>query len=145
MNSREPKGLPQPSDAEAGVWQGQSIARRFISPEGWVILVGRTATENDALTFKLASPKDFWLHVASESGSHVVVRNPAGLDRLPRETLRFAASLAAGYSKARHAGQVSVHVTRVANVRKPRGFPAGKVNLTHFESVRVAPFQQETD
>ena len=35
-------------------------------------------------------------HVAAESGSHVVVRNPANLDRLPRETLRFAASLAAG-------------------------------------------------
>ena len=75
------------------------VARRFDSPDGMEILVGRSASDNDVLTFKIAAQKDFWMHVAGESGSHVVVRNPDGLDALPRETLRYAAALAAGYSK----------------------------------------------
>lgn len=133
---RSPQGS---SDPDTGVWQGQTIARRFVAPDGMVVLVGRTAADNDTLTFKLASQKDFWLHVAGGSGSHVVVRNPEGLSRLPRETLRFAAALAAGHSKARKGGQVTVHVARVSDVKKPRGMPAGKVNLTRFDSVRVRP------
>jgi hypothetical protein len=58
---------------------------------GMVILIGRTAADNDVLSLKLASPKDFWFHVSGESGSHVVVRNPDGIDALPRDTKRLAA------------------------------------------------------
>jgi len=143
MNRRERKGPPEPSDPDAGMWQGKAVAHRFVAPDGAVILVGRTAADNDILTFKLASPKDFWLHVAGASGSHVVVRNPDGLARLPRDTLRFAASLAAGYSKARQGGRVAVHVAPVSEVRKPRGAPAGQVTLNRFESVRVPPSRGE--
>jgi predicted ribosome quality control (RQC) complex YloA/Tae2 family protein len=133
---RSPQGISYP---ELGVWQGQTVARRFVAPDGMVVLVGRTAVDNDILTFKLASQKDFWLHVAGDSGSHVVVRNPEGLSRLPRETMRFAAALAAGHSKARKGSQVAVHVARIADVKKPRAMPAGKVTLARFESVRVRP------
>jgi len=130
---------PAPSDADAGVWQGRAIARRCVSPDGWTVLVGRTASDNDVLTFKLASPKDFWLHVSGTSGSHVIVRNPDALERLPRETLRYAAGLAAGYSRARQAGRVAVHVARCADVRKPRGAPAGQVTVSRSTTVRAAP------
>lgn len=134
-----------PSDPDTGVWQGQTVARRFVAPDGTVVLVGRTAYDNDILTFKLASQNDFWFHVAGATGSHVVVRNPLGLRRLPRETLRFAAALAAGYSKARRGGQVVVHMTHVREVKKPRGFPAGKVTLSRYESVRVTPSRDGTE
>jgi predicted ribosome quality control (RQC) complex YloA/Tae2 family protein len=130
---------PRPTDPDAGIWQGRSVARRFTSPDGLIVLVGRTATDNDILTFKLASAQDFWLHVSGASGSHVVVRNLDGLDRLPRETLRFAAALAAGYSKARDAGRVVVHVSTCAAVHKRRGAPAGQVELRDFTVVRVLP------
>jgi predicted ribosome quality control (RQC) complex YloA/Tae2 family protein len=114
------------------------VARRFVSPDGFEVLVGRTARDNDALTFHIASQRDFWLHVAGCSGSHVIVRNPEGLESLPRETLRFAAALAARHSKAREAGQVSVHVALVKDVSKPRGVPAGQVALKRYRSVRVS-------
>ena len=126
-------------NVDAGLWEGRSVARRFVSPDGFVVLVGRTATDNDLLTFKLAAPRDVWLHVAGGSGSHVVVRNPEGVDRLPRATLQFAAALAARYSKARHGGRVAVHVSRCAEVHKPRGFPAGKVVLDRFTTVHASP------
>lgn len=120
------------------------MARRFVSPDGMTVLVGRTAEDNDVLTLKLASPRDFWFHVAGESGSHVVVRNPENLDRLPRETERFAAALAAGYSKAGKGGRVAVHVTRCEEVSKPRGMPAGKVLLGRFRSVMVTPVRGDS-
>jgi len=81
------------------------VARRFESPDGMVVLVGKSAADNDTLTFKVAAQTDFWMHVAGESGSHVVVRNPDNLESLPRETLRFAASLAAGPAGAADEGQ----------------------------------------
>jgi predicted ribosome quality control (RQC) complex YloA/Tae2 family protein len=114
------------------------VARRFVSPDGMEILVGRTARDNDALTFRIASQRDFWLHVAGCPGSHVIVRNPEGLASLPRETLRFAATLAARHSKAREGGQVSVHVAQVKDVSKPRGAPAGQVSLKRYRSVRAS-------
>ena len=105
------------------------------------ILVGRSAADNDILTFKLAAPKDFWLHVASESGSHVVVLNPEGLESLPRDTLRYAASLAAGYSKAKAAKRIQVHVAQRRDVKKPRGLSEGKVVLSRYRAVKVPPKQ----
>lgn len=133
---------PPPPDPDAGCWRGRSVARRLESPDGLVVLVGRSAADNDVLTFKLASPRDFWLHVAGQSGSHVVVRNPDNLRRLPRETQRFAASLAAGYSKAKGGGKVAVHVTRCSEVSKPRGYAAGKVALRRFDTVQASPRQR---
>jgi predicted ribosome quality control (RQC) complex YloA/Tae2 family protein len=131
------------TDADAGLWRGRPVARRFVSPDGWLILVGRTADDNDVLSLKLAAPRDFWLHVSGDSGSHVVIRNPGGLERPPRETVRYAAGLAAGYSKARHGGQVSVHLATCADVSKPRGLPPGKVVLRRFTTVRAAPIRAE--
>jgi predicted ribosome quality control (RQC) complex YloA/Tae2 family protein len=112
---------------------------RSLTIDGFEVLVGRGARENDRLTFGVAEPHDFWLHVAGgTAGSHVVVRNPDGLAELPREVLRRAAQLAAWHSKARVAGgKVEVHVCRAADVSKRRGAPAGEVVLRRWDSVRV--------
>ena len=111
---------------------------REFERDGWTILVGKGASDNDRLTFDIAEPADFWLHVAGWSGSHVVVRNPDDLDALPREVLEYAARLAAWYSKGRGArGKIDVHVCRAADVAKPRRMPPGKVVLGRFEAVKV--------
>ena len=135
----ERKGPPGPTDPEEGLYQGQRVARRIVSPDGLTILVGKGARDNDVLTLKLAGPRDYWLHVAGESGSHVVVRNPENLSRLPRETQQLAAALAAGYSKARGGGRCAVHLARKADVSKPRGLPAGKVVVARFQTVHAKP------
>jgi predicted ribosome quality control (RQC) complex YloA/Tae2 family protein len=134
---------PAPSDPEQGLYQGRRIARRFVSPDGFTILVGKSAADNDLLSLKLCEPWDFWLHLAGDSGSHVVVRNPDRLDKLPRETERFAAALAAGYSKARDAGRVVVHLARGADVSKRRGQPPGEVTLERWRSLTVEPRRGE--
>ncbi len=137
MAERSEENLP--TDAERGVWRGRSVARRFVSPEGFTILVGKSAADNDVLSVKLAAPNDFWLHVAAGSGSHVVVRNPDNLATLPRETLRLAAGLAAGYSSVREGGRTAVHLARCSDVGKPRGFAPGKVTLRRYRTVQATP------
>jgi len=135
------KGAPPPSDPASGIYGGRRIARVFRSPDGFVVLVGKSSEENDLLSISLASPEDFWYHLAGDSGSHVVVLNPERLDRLPREDERFAAGLAAGYSKARNAGNVAVHAAFARDVSKRRGQPAGEVTLARYRTVNVKPIR----
>lgn len=136
---------PGETDADAGILHGRSVARVTTSPDGMIILVGRTAADNDVLSLKLAAARDFWFHVAGESGSHVVVRNPDKSDTLPRDTKRLAAALAAGYSKARHGGRTAVHMAFAGDVGKSRGMAPGKVTLRRFTTVHAHPKRLEED
>jgi predicted ribosome quality control (RQC) complex YloA/Tae2 family protein len=111
----------------------------FLSSDGMTIYVGRNSRDNDRLSMRVADPDDFWFHAAPGSGSHVVVRNPDKLLRLPKATLREAAALAVYYSKSRDGGRVAVNYTLARNVSKQRGAPAGQVNIKRFESLRVSP------
>ncbi len=113
---------------------------RTVEFEGFEILVGKADVDNDRLTFGIAEPRDFWLHVKGPAGSHVVVRNPFELEALPRPVLERAAELAAWHSKARGArGKVEVLVCRVSDVRKPKGFAPGQVQLKRWDAVKVYP------
>jgi predicted ribosome quality control (RQC) complex YloA/Tae2 family protein len=112
---------------------------RTVTIEGYEVLVGRAAEDNDHLTFHVASPRDLWLHVGGGTpGSHVVVRSQGG-GEIPEPVVEQAAALAAWYSKSRGAPRVEVHVCRVSDVSKPRGAPAGRVELRKFRRVKVKP------
>lgn len=107
---------------------------------GFEILVGRGARDNDRLTFSEAAPGDLWLHAAGYAGSHVIVRRVDEAGEPPRDVVEMAARLASHHSKARQArGKVEVHVCRAADVRKPRGFAPGQVQLKRWESLKVYP------
>ncbi len=118
---------------------GKGKAYRSVMVDDFEVLIGKGDADNDALTFKVGEPHDLWLHVANVPGSHVIIRNPDKLSELPRDVVERAAQLAAWHSKAREAGKVEVHLCRVADVSKPRGFAPGKVLLRTFKSVRVYP------
>ncbi|HEV7732286.1 MAG TPA: NFACT RNA binding domain-containing protein [Candidatus Binatia bacterium] len=113
---------------------------KTVPVDGFDVLVGKGDVENDRLTFEVGAPDDLWLHVAGFSGSHVVVRNPDALPELPPAVVVRAAELAAWHSKGRGGGgKVEVHVCKVSDVRKPRGFAPGKVLLKQWTSLRVYP------
>lgn len=117
---------------------GFSGARIFTSSEGYEILVGKKAKDNDHLTFKIAKSLDLWLHAADYPGSHVVVRNPNRRE-LPHTTLLEAAQLAAFYSTARAQPKVAVHYTQKKFVNKPKGAAPGLVSLASFKTILVEP------
>jgi predicted ribosome quality control (RQC) complex YloA/Tae2 family protein len=112
--------------------------RRYISSDGFEILVGRAARDNDYLTFKVAKPNDLWLHAADYGGSHVVVRNATRKDVPPR-TIIEAAQLAAQFSQARKDPKVDVHYTQRKFVSKSKGAAPGLVRLTRFKNITVEP------
>ncbi len=118
---------------------GKGQAFRSVMIEDFEVLIGKGDVDNDRLTFKVAAPLDWWLHVAGVPGSHVIIRNPDKLSDAPREVLERAAELAAYHSKARDGGKVEVHLARIADISKPRGFAPGKVMLRSYKSVRVYP------
>jgi predicted ribosome quality control (RQC) complex YloA/Tae2 family protein len=110
---------------------------RRLTVLGYEVLVGRGDEENDRLTFEVAAPGDFWLHVGGGvAGSHVVVRNPEGLDALPPPVLAEAAALAVWHSRAR-GRRADVHLCQAGDVAKRRGAPAGEVILRRWRRVRV--------
>jgi len=117
--------------------------RTFLE-EGWTILVGKNAEDNDRLSTKIGNADDFWFHVAGVPGSHVVVRNPYNYADLPRNVKNVAAGLAAWYSKAKNAGKASVHYTTCRYVKKIPGSPAGQVLLGKYKAISVGPLNPES-
>ena len=122
-------------------------ARRFVSTDGFEILVGKKAKDNDFLTFRVAKSLDTWLHAADFPGSHVVIRNP-NRKELPQSTLLEAAQLAAFYSNARKLDKAAVNYTQKKFVNKPKRSAPGLVSLASFRTVLVkpgVPFDAATD
>ncbi len=109
----------------------------FTTPEGYTVLVGRSARLNDEITFRRASPDDLWFHARGVPGAHVVLRS--GGRPVSEKTMRRVAGLAAHYSAARDNAAVDVQVARVRDVRRhPSGRP-GQVILRREEVMRVRP------
>lgn len=112
--------------------------RRYLSTDGYEILVGRAARDNDNLTFKIAQPNDLWLHAGDYPGSHVVVRNPTRKE-IPHRTIVEAAQLAGRFSQASEDSKVVIHYTPRKFLSKPKGVAAGLVRLSRFKSITVEP------
>ena len=106
---------------------------RFVSDEGFEILVGRSNVQNDELTTKIARRTDYWLHTQKVHGSHVILRCD-GLEP-PAQTLAQAASLAVYYSQGRGGGKIPVDYTMIRFVRKPSGALPGKVIYTEYRTL----------
>lgn len=112
--------------------------RKFVSSDGYEILVGKTAADNDYLTFRISNSLDIWLHAADHPGSHVIVRIPKGIE-IPGKTLTEAAQLAGFYSSGRKQPKLEVRYTQRKFVNKPRKAAPGLVSLSKFKSILVEP------
>jgi predicted ribosome quality control (RQC) complex YloA/Tae2 family protein len=113
--------------------------RTFRSSSGARILIGRSARDNDALTFGAARGNDLWLHARGVQGSHVVVPDPG--DAPDSRTLGDAALLAVHFSRARGESRAEVSWTRRKHVRKPKEAPAGSVVATQERVLAVRASQ----
>lgn len=112
--------------------------RSFVSSDGFEILVGKKAKDNDYLTFRIAKSLDLWMHAADYPGSHVVIRNP-NRKEIPHQTLLEAAQLAAFYSQGKSQPKAAVHYTQKKFVNKPKGAAPGLVSLAGFKTILVEP------
>jgi len=109
--------------------------RRYISTNGFTILVGRNSKENSYLTLNYADDKDLFLHVADFPGSHVILRHSPDRAFLIQD-ITEAAHLAVHYSKAKK-GRVKVDYTPISEVFRPKGAYPGEVELRKYKTLKM--------
>ena len=110
---------------------------KYISDDGYTILVGRNNIQNEELSFKTAARDDSWFHTQSFPGSHVIVIGNG--DILPERTCRQAAAIAAYNSSARESSQVAVDYTEARELKKLKGGKKGMVIYHTYNTMWVKP------
>lgn len=104
--------------------------------DGWYILVGRDANENDELLRHHVRGSDMWLHTRDYSGGYVFIKARAG-KTVPLEILLYAGNLAVYYSKARKNASADLYYTQVKHLRRAKNGPKGLVLPTHEKNLFV--------
>ena len=132
---REAGYLRQRRDRREKAPRDRSRPLRYLSPEGFPILVGRNARQNEIVTFNEAGRDDLWLHVRDGPGAHVVIR--CGGQPVPELTLNVAAQLAAWHSGQRGNGGVGVVTTPRRLVTRMAGGRPGQVHYRGEETISV--------
>lgn len=112
----------------------------YRSSEGFDIYVGKNNYQNDAISTRLGTDEDCWLHVKDIPGSHVLI---AAAGRFITEaTLLEAGMLAAWYSKARRSQNVPVDYVEFKYVKKPAKSKPGMVIFTNQNTMYVTPSEE---
>ena len=119
----------------------KSAPDRYVSSDGYEILVGKNNRQNDELTLKTAEKTDIWFHTKDIPGSHVIIR--ANGETPPEQTYIEAAFLAAKNSKAAASRAVAVDYTSVKYVKKPSGAKPGMVIYTTNKTIFADPQNDE--
>lgn len=123
--------------AAAGENHERRPYREFLL-DGWRIRVGKSAKDNEELTFKFAAKTDLWLHVRHGTGSHVILKRD-GKKQPPVKVLNYAAALAARFSEQKHSGLVTVVCTERKYVSKIKGAGPGKVRYQFERDILAEP------
>lgn len=102
--------------------------RRYTSPSGNPILIGRNSRQNDQLTMRLAKPGDVWMHARGVPGAHLLLRVQGKKDATPSdEDIQYAADLAIWFSKSREERRADVTCADPRDIVKPKGAKPGQV------------------
>ena len=115
--------------------------RQFYTAAGLTLWVGKSAKNNDTLTFSYANGSDWWLHVRNFPGSHVILRCAKHLEP-DYESIQDAVQLAIAYSKAKNQGEAEVCLTQCKFVTRYGKGQAGKVQISKHQ-ILYARFDQE--
>jgi len=104
---------------------------------GFTILIGRSAADNDILSMEIAQPNDWWLHTADCPGSHIVIRNPENLSEIPSEVLQEAVRAAVENSKAKGQAGVKVVLGKAGDLSKPKGSAVGEIHISKYRIIKA--------
>jgi len=118
----------------------QQVEKRYpgltFRKDGWILLVGRTAAENDELLRRHVKGLDLWLHTRDWPGGYVFIKNRAGKS-IPLDILLDAGTLALFYSKGRKAGTADLYYTQVKHLRRAKNAPKGTVLPSNEKNLTV--------
>lgn len=114
---------------------------KFISTDGYEILVGRNNKQNDKLALKDSDKNDIWLHTQKITGSHTVIK--CNGETPPDSTIEQAAIIAAYHSSAKDSSTVPVDYTLIRYVKKPNGAKPGMVIFTNNKTIFITPDEEK--
>ncbi len=134
---RDLKQFETPISKQKSKLEQRETYREF-NYNGFRIMVGKSAANNDELTLKVAHKNDLWLHAKGVSGSHVVIKHQSK-NVFTKDVIIYAAQLAAFYSKSKGSAMVPVIYTPKKFVRKPKGAEPGQVFVEKEEIILVEP------
>jgi hypothetical protein len=137
QNMKDLRQFELPETKSKSKQEQRETYREFLH-NGWKVLVGKSAANNDELTLKVAHKNDLWLHAKGVSGSHVIIKHQNN-KVFPNEVIIFAAQVAAYYSKSKGSAMVPVIYTPKKFVRKPKGAEPGQVFVEKEEITLVSP------
>jgi predicted ribosome quality control (RQC) complex YloA/Tae2 family protein len=119
--------------------------REFRSKHDRPILVGRGASDNDTVSTSVARGRDMWFHTRDWAGAHVLLRMRKNDESPKSDDLLDAATLAAWFSRGKNDTLVDVTYTRAKYVRKPKGFPPGRVTIADASTIGVSIEKKRVD
>ncbi|MFW5688238.1 MAG: NFACT RNA binding domain-containing protein [Spirochaetota bacterium] len=103
---------------------------------GFRLLVGRNARENDELLRRHVRGNDVWLHARDFPGGYVFVKSRRGKS-VPLDVLLDAGNLAVHYSRAKTNGRADLYYTQVKFLRRAKEGPKGLVLPTQEKNLHV--------
>jgi predicted ribosome quality control (RQC) complex YloA/Tae2 family protein len=118
-----------------------STPQELVSPSGIKVLRGRNNQHNDQLSGRQLKTGDFWFHANGCPGAHVVLKSSTVAVPVTDEDIIYAATIAAGYSKAQNDAKAEVMMATAENVSRPKGARPGLVTVKKYKTLVVAPFR----
>ena len=109
--------------------------------EGFDVFVGKNNIQNDYVTFKLAKPKDTWLHAQKIHSSHAIIIS--NNTTIPEIVIYKTAQIVANYSEATQGSKIPIDYCLKKFVKKPPSAPLGFVIYTDFNTILVDPNKQK--
>ncbi|MBP5165622.1 MAG: NFACT family protein, partial [Lachnospiraceae bacterium] len=127
---------------KSGVKKGQKKEKKasplsFRTRDNFLIYVGKNNYQNEEVTFKLATGKDWWFHAKTIHGSHVILKTEG--KEPSDEAFIAAAQLAAYFSEGRDQNKVEVDYVQKKEVKKTPGTKSGFVIYYTNYSMVVTP------
>ena len=103
---------------------------RYIDEDNYTILVGKNNTQNNYITNKLARPNDYFFHIASYPGCHVIYNGP-----LTEDKIKLVASICVYHSKK--SSIMAVDYVQVKYLKKVKGVSGSFVTYTNQKTTHV--------
>ncbi|MDO5695785.1 MAG: NFACT RNA binding domain-containing protein [Eubacteriales bacterium] len=127
--------------------QGKKVLEKspplhFEDEDGYHYYAGKNNYQNEFVSFRLAENNDWWFHVKTLPGAHVVVKSRQG-EELPDAVFHRAAALAGWYSQARASEKVEIDYTLKKHLKKPKNGKAGMVIYHKYWSMNIKPGREE--
>lgn len=104
------------------------------SPTPPAVVVGRSARQNERVSFEVAREHQLWFHVQGAAGAHCLLQLQPG-EQASSASIQYAADVASFFSKAKGSGQVPCVYCSPKHLRRITGGGVGMVSILQQEGV----------